>query len=122
VRLPVGPDTVAGALAAARRFAGQGEAADRLAIVVEEWVANVVEHGRPPNTSRVVLGFSRQGRALRLTVTDAGRAFDPRTAADNGPNPIRGGGAGLALIRAWCRVEAWRRTGGRNRVTLVLGP
>jgi anti-sigma regulatory factor (Ser/Thr protein kinase) len=120
VRLPVGRETVARALAAARRFAGEGEAADRLAIVVEEWVANVIEHGRPPKASRVVLGFARRSGALSLTVSDAGRAFDPRGAEDRGPNLARGGGAGIAIIRAWCRIEAWRRAGGRNRVTLVL--
>jgi len=120
VRLPVGTDTVVRALAASRRFAGDGEAADRLALVVEEWVANVIEHGRPPAGSRLVLGFARRDGAVRLTVSDAGAAFDPRGVEDKGRNLARGGGAGVAMIRAWCRIEAWRRTGGRNRVTLVL--
>jgi anti-sigma regulatory factor (Ser/Thr protein kinase) len=119
VRLRAGPEAVARAITAARAFAGEGEAADRLAIVAEEWVANVVEHGRPAQESLIVLRFGREGDALRLAVSDAGLAFDPTEAADDGPNLERGGGAGLALIRAWCELS-YRRAGGRNQLELVL--
>ena len=118
MRLPARSDAVARAIAAARRFAGEGEAADTLALVAEEWVANVVEHGAPPLRSRIVLRFERAGRTVRLLASDAGSAFDPRGAAA-GPNRERGGGAGLALIAAWCELD-YRRRRGRNCVTLVV--
>jgi hypothetical protein len=37
-----------------------------------------------------------------------------------GPNLERGGGAGLELIRAWCRIAAYARRGGRNRLVLEM--
>ena len=113
---------MAAALAAARRFSeAEGlsvATADRLAIVVEEWVANVVEHGRPPEGSLIGLRLQKDGERVRMTFTDAGVAFDPRAAEDQGPNLQRGGGAGLALIRSWAEIEAYRRRGGRNRLVL----
>ncbi|MBS0360007.1 MAG: ATP-binding protein [Proteobacteria bacterium] len=124
VRLAVGPETVGRALAAARGFADacslEAAAADQLAVVVEEWVANILEHGRPSTASLVVMRLSLVDEGgVRLAFSDAGVAFDMRLAAPaEGPNLERGGGAGLALIRAWCEVEAYRRRGGRNRLVL----
>ena len=115
-----GPGAVAAALTAARRFAElQGLAAgvaDRLAVIVEEWVANVIEHGSPRPGSRIGLRLERVGEGVRITVTDAGIAFDPRETEESGPNLERGGGAGLALIRAWAEIEGYRRHAGRNRL------
>jgi anti-sigma regulatory factor (Ser/Thr protein kinase) len=119
VRLRAGPGAVARAIAAARAFAGEGEAADTLAIVTEEWVANVLEHGAPAPGSLIVLTFARAAGGMALSASDAGAPFDPRAAGPAEPNLERGGGAGLALILAWCDVD-WRRTGGRNRVVLTL--
>ncbi len=113
---------MARAIAAAGRFAAaaalSGESADRLAVIVEEWVANIVEHGGAPAGSLVVMRLARTGTGVRLTFSDAGVAFDPRTAEDRGPNLERGGGAGLALIRGWSEIEDYRRNGGRNRLVL----
>lgn len=125
VRLAVGPGTVARALAAARAFAEAGaleaDLADRLALVVEEWVANIVEHGASPAGALVVLRLAAAGEGgVRLSFSDAGVAFDPRSVEAAGPNPQRGGGAGIAMIRAWCEVEAYARRRGRNRLILRL--
>jgi len=112
------------AIAAARRFAAGGalsaDAADRLAVVVEEWTANIVEHGRPPRDSLIGLRLEPTQGGVRVTFSDAGVAFDPRTAKDEGPNLDRGGGVGVALIRSWCEIEAYRRARGRNRLALRL--
>ncbi|WP_293906394.1 ATP-binding protein [Phenylobacterium sp.] len=111
-------------LAVAWAFAGRaaiGDAAsDRLAIVVEEWLINVIEHGQADPGSRIALWLQRDGDLVRLTVSDAGRPFDPREAVFAGPNEERGGGAGLALIRAWTRIAAYRRRAGRNRLVLEM--
>jgi serine/threonine-protein kinase RsbW len=95
-------------------------AAERLAIIVEEWVANVLEHGDAPAHSRIVVSLACRADEVRLTFSDAGRAFDPRDAGFTGPDAERGGGAGLELIRAWSRVVAYARRGGRNRVILDM--
>jgi serine/threonine-protein kinase RsbW len=118
----VADNAVARAIAVARRFAaaanlGRPEA-DRLAVLVEEWVANIVEHGRPRAGSLVVLSLEKTGGRVRLAFSDAGIAFDPRAADDAGPNLERGGGAGLALIRRWSDIESYRRDGRRNRLVL----
>jgi anti-sigma regulatory factor (Ser/Thr protein kinase) len=115
---------VAGALAVVRSFVGAAslgrDPAERLAIIVEEWVANVVEHGAPPVGSRISLRLTCDAGLVRITMTDAGHAFDPGAAAFEGPNLDRGGGAGLELMRAWSRVAAYGRRAGRNRLVLEM--
>ena len=54
-------------------------------------------------------------RCLRLN-----GPFDPRGAAFEGPNPERGGGAGLAMIVSLCRIAGYARRAGRNRLILEL--
>ena len=124
VRLPARAEAVGRALAVARRFAERrrlpADVADRLAIVIEEWVTNVVEHGQIASTGQIVLGLDQAGGLLRLSVSDPGLAFDPRDASFEGPNTDRGGGAGLALIAAWSRIASYRRSGGRNRLVLEM--
>jgi hypothetical protein len=67
-----------------------------------------------------VLSLERRGADVRLTFSDAGVAFDPRAADFAGPNAERGGGAGIALIQAWSRIESYARSRGRNRLVLDL--
>lgn len=118
----MGAGAVVRLLAVARLFAEDAglahDAADRLAVVVEEWAANVVEHGQAPAGSLIVLRLEQDGSRVCLTFTDAGIAFDPRDAEHGGPNPERGGGAGIALIGAWSEIEDYRRRRGRNRLRL----
>jgi anti-sigma regulatory factor (Ser/Thr protein kinase) len=108
----------------ARRFAGRAGLkpmqGDHLAMVVEEWVANIVEHGGPQGRARIVVRLRCCEASVRLSVSDAGRPFDPRTAAFAGPNPWRGGGAGLALIASLCRIARYARRAGRNHLDLEL--
>jgi len=122
--LPADADAVSRALLVTRAFAARsglgGTASDHLAMVVEEWVANVVEHGGPRAGSRIALRLQRGEGLVRLSFSDAGRPFDPRAAARAGPNAERGGGAGLALIHAWCRIAAYGRRAGRNRLVLEM--
>jgi serine/threonine-protein kinase RsbW len=123
-RLPVGPDAVARAIRFSRRFAEAAglDAAtiDRLVIIVEEWAANIVEHGAAAPGSLIVLELRRTREGVRIAFSDAGLAFDPRTAEEQGPNLQRGGGAGIALIRFWSRISDYRRRRSRNRVVIEL--
>lgn len=123
-RVPARAEAVARLIAVARTFAETARlpptAADRLAVIVEEWAANIVEHGAAAPTSLIVLRLDRTGGAVGILFSDAGVAFDPRTVEENGPNLERGGGAGIAMIRFWSRLADYRRRGGRNRLMLVL--
>ncbi|HEX2801702.1 MAG TPA: ATP-binding protein [Phenylobacterium sp.] len=124
MRLPARPDAVGRGLAFARSFAERrrlpADVADRLAIIVEEWVMNVVEHGHAAPAGQIVLHLHQAGAMLRLSVSDPGIAFDPRGAGFDGPNPERGGGAGLALIATWSRIASYSRSRGRNRLVLEM--
>lgn len=115
---------MARALAWARGFADRAaigpDAADRLAIIVEEWVINVVEHSGAPPATRIFLRLERAEGMVRLAASDAGAPFDPREAVFEGPDLERGGGAGLELIRAWSRIAAYAHRGGRNRLVLEM--
>lgn len=112
------------ALALVHAFVGQAglsrDEAGRLAIIVEEWIANVVEHGAPLPDSRIGLRLARGAGAIRITMTDAGRPFDPRKATFENANLERGGGVGLELMRAWSRVLVYERRAGRNRLVLEM--
>jgi serine/threonine-protein kinase RsbW len=111
-------------MALARGFARHAgldaPAADHLAVVVEEWIANVVEHGCAQAGTRITLRLRLAEAVVRVSVSDAGRPFDPRTAVFLMPNPDRGGGAGLALIASLCRIASYARRAGRNRLVLEL--
>lgn len=127
VSLPASETGLVLAIRAARAFAAQcgleATAADRLCVVVEEWLSNVVEHGEPAPGSRLMMRLERDEGGLRATFTDAGQAFDPRhTPAFEGPNTERGGGAGLELVRAWADIADYRYTRGRNRLVLRVTP
>lgn len=108
----------------ARAFAvdaGLGaDAARHLAVVVEEWTANVVEHGGPQGEARIVLRLGLRDGLVCIAVSDAGRPFDPRAAVFEAPNAERGGGAGLAMIAGLCRIASYARRAGRNRLALEM--
>jgi serine/threonine-protein kinase RsbW len=115
---------VAEAIGLARGFAAGCDlpidAAEKLAIIAEEWVANIVEHGGLPDGSHIGFGLEQAADLVRVTVVDSGVPYDPRTATFDGPNEERGGGVGLALITAWCRIAGYARLRGRNRVVFEL--
>jgi serine/threonine-protein kinase RsbW len=94
--------------------------ADHLALIVEEWLNNVTEHSGAPPGTRIVLRLRRGPGVVQVIVTDGGMPFDPRTVTFEGPNLTRGGGAGLAMIQAWCRIAAYRRTRGRNCLVFAM--
>lgn len=123
--LRAGPDAVAEAIDLARRFVARApcgaDAEAKLCILIEELVANIVEHGAPPPDSAIMLAIDAIGAEIGITISDAGQAFDPRLAEDTADlPPERGGGAGLALLRHWASVIDYARVDGRNELRLVL--
>lgn len=123
IQAPANEAGVVHAIRATRAYAGgcalSGEVTDRLCLVVDEWLTNVVEHGAADPASRLMVAIARTPEGFTLTISDAGQAFDPRhTPAFESPNPERGGGAGLELVRAWADITDYRYSRGRNRVVL----
>lgn len=117
-----GPRACAEALDACRFFAGSaaiGPIADRLAILVEELVMNLIDHAALPAGDRIDLRFSAHDDGVRLLIEDGGTPFDPRgSAAPHDPDRV--GGAGLHMLARWARVERYESIGARNRLMLLV--
>lgn len=109
---------------AARRFSKDNGLAPaqaaRLAILVEELVTNLVEHGGVEVDQRIDLILANEAEGVLLVLTDPGRAHDPRSHHASDDIPERGGGAGLDLVRQWADILAYRRAGSRNELHLRL--
>lgn len=124
-RFPADDGAVRKALESARDFAGRvacgGDTEARLCIIVEELVANLIEHGNAPPESEIMLELAAIGSDIGLTLSDEAVPFDIRAAEipANIP-PERGGGAGISLVLSWARVIDYVRVDGRNVLTLVI--
>ena len=95
---------------------------ERLALILEEVLANIVAHGGETARSepiRVQLEVEG-GNAALVTVSDAGKAFDPLNATlQSVPLTLEDatpGGMGLRMIRQ-CTPLQYRREAGRNHLT-----
>ncbi|MBV1689726.1 ATP-binding protein [Novosphingobium sp. G106] len=111
------------ATGAVEAFAGSAEldrvTARRLAIIVEEIVANVLDHAAHDRDIAFTLSLDHRESGPLVTLEDDSDAFDPRTAASvEAPNPDRGGGVGLALVSAWAEIVSYDSAEGRNRLVL----
>ncbi len=104
---------------------------DRLLVVVEEIVGNIVTHGAPPPGSLITWRFAAEDGVVRLFFTDAGKHFDPRgtvaalpegEAARAAAAPERSGGVGWRLVLAWCDIAVCAPDNGTNRLELVMRP
>lgn len=120
-----GDSAVGDAVAAARLFAqaaGVGpKTKARLAIIVEELVTNIFEHGSPSPDRSVELWLTKAAGDIELTLADNGSFFDPRSfRAPADAVPERGGGAGLGLVQAWSRILRYGEESGANRLELVI--
>lgn len=125
-RLAGGRGAIAGAIGLAHDFAAAAALSEddavRLALIVEELVANIVEHGGvgPAEHIEVRIEPDRDGSAVRVALSDPCPPFDPRGATHAEAPPERGGGAGLAMVRAWATILAWRHADGRNVLELRM--
>jgi anti-sigma regulatory factor (Ser/Thr protein kinase) len=118
-----GDDMLGSAVALARNFAQQLAFAPddqaRLCILAEELVANLADHGTPgPVPPHLHLALA--DGAVRLVLTDSGQPFDPRTALATPPREDRGGGAGLAIVRAWADILDYHAGPAGNRLDVRL--
>lgn len=98
----------------------------RLAIVAEELLVNLLEHGAesaPGGEINATLRLDHADDGLALLLEDDGAPFDPRGMGPvDMPNAERGGGVGLALVKAFAQIESYVSEGGLNRLTLRMNP
>jgi len=101
----------------------------RISVVVDEIVSNIVTHGAPPAGSAITWRLQSADGAILLAFTDAGAQFDPRGAVAPLPDDEaaivaaaleRTGGLGWRLVLAWCDIVAYERENGTNRLELKL--
>lgn len=119
-----GPTAIHVATDAARNFAqraGIGTVeVSRLAIVVEELVTNLYDHGGLEVDDVFEIELSTTIADIKIMIIDRGRSFDPGMASLSSPVPARGGGAGLRLLRDWATHMEYRTSAGQNRLSVVL--
>lgn len=120
-----GPESVHRAVELAQRFSAHYGLAPsqraKLSIVVEEAVTNLYDHGAGQAGFEGWLALDDSAGSVQVVLADNGQPFDPRDMPEpDMPNAERGGGAGLALIRAWAEIAGYRRENGFNLLEIVL--
>ena len=113
------------ALTAAHEFTREeavpGELSARLAIVVEELVANILRHGAQNAAVFIDGRMEKLPNGIHLTLIDDGVHFNPKLSlVDKNPNPETGGGSGIPLVRAWSDGLDYRCEGVMNWLELYL--
>lgn len=112
--------------ATCRRRGVPQPSAERLVLCLNEVLSNVIVHGGPmaraePIRLLLEVETGRDHGKARVTVSDAGIAFDPSSApARSLPKTLdeaSPGGLGLVLIRRLCSALQYRREDGRNHLT-----
>ncbi len=120
-----GPETIHRAVALVQLFSKNNGLAPqqraKLAILVEEAVTNLYDHGTVHPGFAGTLTLTADPQSVRVVLCDSGTPFDPREADEiEMPNLDRGGGVGLAIIRAWAEIIDYRSEDGINRLELKL--
>jgi serine/threonine-protein kinase RsbW len=122
------------AIAAAREFVAQaardaGLSDDRVnhaQLIVDEHCTNVIEHGyqRESSEHAIVMQCEGGGQRLVITLTDAGKPFNPLTAPDAQLHAISAddsiGGWGIYFIRQLADTLEYEYRDGTNRFTVTL--
>lgn len=96
--------------------------ANRVEVILEELVSNVVRHSG--GATQVTVSADMAGSELQLTISDDGPEFDPTARADpEGFTSLEAatpGGLGITMVRKLSTSFGYSRSGGRNRVTVAL--
>jgi len=103
-----------------------GRTMNRVEVVLEELVSNLVRHGKDVNLVTVAAGY--RGGVVDLVIEDDGDAFDPFAVAE--PKPLTKlaeaplGGLGIPLVRRLSASARYDRVGSgadaRNRVSVRI--
>jgi anti-sigma regulatory factor (Ser/Thr protein kinase) len=103
----------------------QGETPSKLALALDEAVANVVNHAFAgvPTPPRIAVVLTIDGDSVAAEIIDNGRPFDPTAVPEpDCASPLESrdvGGLGIHLIRRMMDRVEYRRVGGENRLRLV---
>jgi serine/threonine-protein kinase RsbW len=96
----------------------------KVELALEEAVANVVRHGFTDGRAHeIAVRLELRGRTIRVRLEDDGRPFNPLEAPPVDPDqpldqrPV--GGLGIHLIRSLMDGVSYRRTAGRNVLSLT---
>lgn len=93
----------------------------KLVVLVEELVTNALRHGGKSQDLAMMLLLEEEAGSVSLQIEDNGPAFDPLKAPPiTAPNPITGGGIGLAIVHAWGEDTSYSRTATGNALSLKL--
>lgn len=101
-----------------------GETPFRLALALEEAVANVINHAFAgvPTPPRIAVVLAIEDNSVAAEVIDNGRPFDPTAALEpDRASPLERrdvGGLGIHLIRRMMDRVQYRRVGSENRLRL----
>jgi len=100
---------------------------NRLQIAVDEAVTNIIEHGyedRPCGEATINLAAQVSDDEFRITISDQGSHFDPKTMSDvdiqrhvaSGHH----GGLGVFLMRKIMDVVDYRYEGGKQNTLMLI--
>ena len=110
------------AVAAARSFSQSAKldeaSASRLAIIVEELVLNLYDHGGLETGDPFEMELAATRVEVRLALTSPGPEFDPTQSISEGS--ATGAGVGLKLVKTWGRHLKHEYSDGQNRLELML--
>jgi anti-sigma regulatory factor (Ser/Thr protein kinase) len=129
-RLPNGPAAIEQSRLAVIRFLEPfdifGRTMNRVEVVLEELVGNLVRYGKNVNQLTVAAGY--RGGVIDLVIEDDGVEFDPFAVAE--PPPVKSlsnaslGGLGIPLVRRLTSSARYDRIGAgseaRNRVSVRI--
>jgi len=113
----------------AEKFAGRcglpGSERARLLIILEELFTNALHYGYPHGAAqaKIKVALTAQPGRIEIDFSDDGRPFDPLAQSspqlDQAPADRPEGGLGLHILRSLVDEASYRRTGGRNHLTLI---
>lgn len=101
----------------------------QVCLVLEEVAINIVKHGygdaqASDSREAIEVALSSQADSLKIEITDGGRSFNPLTESPKPDldaaledRPI--GGLGLHLVRTMMDTMDYRRSDGKNYLTLT---
>lgn len=117
-----GPTAVIEAAAIAREFGAAQWLSEpeiaRLCIIVEEWVANLYDHGSVTLDQIIQIDLEAEREGLAVTITDPGKPFDPRHLPLGRVRTDGGAGAGIDLMKAWATLRNYEVGPEGNRLEL----
>ena len=96
----------------------------RVNLVLEEIGLNIMEHSFGEGVNEFEIAVISDADRVIIQITDSGRPFDPLTEAPEPDldSPIESrpvGGLGIHLVRSMMDQSVYRRSDGKNQLTLV---